>query len=51
LIRLSIRSVNPIYLKLCRRLAQGCERESPVQGVAEVDKSYFGARKTLVFGF
>jgi transposase len=60
--RLSIRSVNPIYLKLRHRLAWVCEQESPVQGVVEVDESYFGAQrvrgkrgrgalgKTIVFG-
>jgi len=60
--RLSIRSVNPIYLKLRHRLVWVCEQESPVQGVVEVDESYFGAQrvrgkrgrgalgKTIVFG-
>ena len=60
--RLSIRSVNPIYLKLRHRLAWLCEQASPMQGVVEVDESYFGVQrvrgkrgrgalgKTIVFG-
>src|SRR5690606_18693728 len=59
---LSVRSVNPIYLRLRRRIAEHCELQSPVRGVVEVDESYFGPRrvrgkrgrgaggKTIVFG-
>lgn len=58
----SIRSVNDIYLKLRRRIAEDCEQCSPVNGIVEVDESYFGPRrvrgkrgrgasgKTIVFG-
>jgi len=58
----SVRSVNGIYLKLRRRIAEECEQRSPVRGVVEVDESYFGPRrvrgkrgrgasgKTIVFG-
>ena len=59
---LSVRSVNTIYLKLRRRIAEHCETLSPVRGEVEVDESYFGPRrvrgkrgrgaggKTIVFG-
>ena len=59
---LSLRSVNPIYLKLRRRLAAWSEAERPFAGEVEVDESYFGPRrvrgkrgrgaggKTIVFG-
>ena len=59
---ISVRSVNSIYLKLRRRLAESCELASPLQGAVEVDESYFGAHrvrgkrgrgaygKTIVFG-
>ena len=59
---LSVRSVNTIYLKIRRRIAQACEQQSPFSGVVEVDESYFGPRrirgkrgrgatgKTIVFG-
>jgi len=59
---LSVRSVNNIYLKFRSRIAESCERESPLQGAVEVDESYFGAHrvrgrrgrgaygKTIVFG-
>jgi len=62
LIGISVRSVNSIYLKLRRRLAESCELNSPLQGAVEVDESYFGAHrvrgkrgrgaygKTMVFG-
>ena len=62
MIGVSVRSVNSIYLKLRARLAESCERASPLQGAVEVDESYFGARrvrgkrgrgaygKTIVFG-
>lgn len=56
------KSVNQVYLKIRRRIAEECERASPLAGVVEVDESYFGARrvrgkrgrgaggKTIVFG-
>ena len=59
---LSIRSVNSIFLKIRRRLAEECEAQSPYSGVVEVDESYFGPKrvrgkkgrgaggKTAVFG-
>jgi len=59
---ISVRSVNSIYLKIRRRLAEVCEQSSPLQGAVEVDESYFGAQrvrgkrgrgaygKTIVFG-
>ena len=61
-VRLSVRSVNDIYLKLRRRIARHCELQPPVRGVVEIDESYFGAYrvrgkcgrgaggKTIVFG-
>jgi transposase len=62
LIGISVRSVNSIYLKIRRRLAEVCEQSSPLTGSVEVDESYFGAQrvrgkrgrgaygKTIVFG-
>lgn len=59
---LSLRSVNDIYLKLRRRIAEHCEAQSPFRGEVEIDESYFGPRrvkgkrgrgaggKTIVFG-
>ncbi len=59
---ITVRSVNSIYLKIRRRLAEACEQSSPLQGAVEVDESYFGAQrvrgkrgrgaygKTIVFG-
>ncbi len=59
---LTRKSVNQIYLKIRRRVAEECERASPFSGAVEVDESYFGARrvrgrrgrgaagKTIVFG-
>lgn len=59
---LSVRSVNPIYLKLRQRIAEHCEAQSPLRGEVEVDESYFGPKrikgkrgrgaggKTIVFG-
>ena len=58
----SIRSVNNLYLKLRRRLADECGRQAPLYGIVELDESYFGAKrirgkrgrgaggKTIVFG-
>jgi transposase len=59
---LSVRSVNQIYQRIRHRLAEECERQSPLAGVIEVDESFFGPRlvrgkkgrgaygKTIVFG-
>jgi len=59
---ISVRSVNAIFLKIRRRLAEECERHRPFSGEVEVDESYFGPRrvrgkrgrgagsKTIVFG-
>ena len=59
---LTHKTVNQIYLKIRHRLAQDCQRQSPLSGEVEVDESYFGARrvkgkrgrgagsKTIVFG-
>ena len=59
---ISMRSVNAIFLRMRRRLAEVCELSSPFQGVVEADESYFGprrvrgkrgrgaSRKTIVFG-
>lgn len=45
LIGISVRSVNSIYLKICRRMAESCEIESPLQGAVEVDESHDGAQR------
>ncbi len=63
LTELSHRSVITIFGKMRRRISEECERQSPFKnGEAEVDESYFGARrvrgkrgrgasgKTIVFG-
>ena len=59
---LSVRSVNDIYLKIRRRIAEHCETQSPFRGEVEIDESYFGPKrvrgkrgrgaggKTIVFG-
>lgn len=59
---LSVRSVNAIFLRIRQRLAEACERESPLAGPLEADESYFGPHrirgkrgrgaggKTIVFG-
>lgn len=59
---ISVRSINPIFLKIRKRIVQECEKQSPFQGVIELDESYFGPRrirgkrgrgaggKTIVFG-
>lgn len=58
----SVRSVNSIYLRLRKRMAEQCEKVSPLGGELEADESYFGprrvrglrgrgaGRKTVVFG-
>jgi transposase len=58
----SVRSVNAIYLRLRSRMAEQCEKVSPLGGELEADESYFGPRrvrglrgrgagkKTVVFG-
>ena len=60
--RISVRSINNIYIKLRQRLAEECEKHSHVAGQIEVDESYFGPKrihgkrgrgagsKTIVFG-
>ena len=59
---ISVRSINSIYLRVRRRLAEYCEQVSPLGGELEADESYFGprrvrglrgrgaAQKTVVFG-
>ena len=59
---ISVRSINPIFLKIRHRIATLCEQSSPLSGIVELDESYFGARrirgkrgrgasgKTIVFG-
>ena len=59
---LSVRFVNAIFLRIRQRLAEACERESPLTGTLEADESYFGPHrirgkrdrgaggKTIVFG-
>ena len=59
---ISVRSINTIYLRLRRRMAEQCEKISPLRGELEADESYFGprrvrglrgrgaGRKTVVFG-
>ena len=60
--KISVRSINTIYIKLRKKIAYQCEETSPFNGLVELDKSYFGARrvhakrgrgasgKTIVFG-
>ena len=42
---ISVRSINTIYLRLRRRMAEQCEKISPLRGELEADKSYFGPRQ------
>lgn len=42
---ISVRSVNAIFLRMRRRMAEVCELRSPFQGVLEADESYFGPRR------
>ena len=42
---ISIRSVNDIYLKIRRRIAQYYEEQSPYSGEVELDESYFGPKR------
>ena len=58
----SVRSINPIYLRIRERMASWCTARSPFCGELEADESYFGprrvrgkrgrgaGRKTIVFG-
>jgi transposase len=39
---LSVRSVNPIFLRLRQRRAQECERHSLFKGNLEAEESHFG---------
>lgn len=41
----SVRSINTIYLRLRKRMAEPCEKASPLGGVQEADESYFGPRR------
>ena len=62
LTKISLRSINAIYIKLSECIAVECEKHSPWSGHIEVDESYFGPRrvhgkrergassKTIVFG-
>ena len=63
LMGLTRKSVTTLFLKIRKRIAEECERQSPLSaGQVEVDESYFGARrvrgqrgrgasgKTIVFG-
>lgn len=36
---IDVRSVNPIYLKIQKRLAEPCEQSSPLAGTVVVDES------------
>ena len=59
---ISVRSINSIYIKIRRRLAEECEKHSHLASQIEVDESYFGPKrirvkrgrgdgsKTIVFG-
>ena len=59
---ISLRSVNAIFLRIRRKIAAECERQSPLEGQLEADESYFGPQrvrgkrgrgavgKTIVFG-
>ena len=59
---IAVRSINTIYLRLRKRMAEQCEKVSPLGGELEADESYFGprrvrglrgrgaGRKTVVFG-
>jgi len=62
LTNISVRSINTIYIKLRKKIADQCEKASPFNGIVELDESYLGAqrvrgkqgrgasRKTIVFG-
>ena len=41
----SLRSINTIYLRLRKRMAEQCEKTSPLGGELEADESYFGPRR------
>ena len=59
---LTRRSVNAIFLRIRRRLAEDCELVAKLEGIVEIDESYFGPKripgkrgrgaggKTIVFG-
>jgi len=42
---ISVRSVNPIFLRLRERLVHQCRLHSPFAGELEADESYFGPRR------
>ncbi len=62
LTNISVRSINTSYIKLHKKIAVQCEDIFPLNGIVELDESYFGARrgrgkqgrgasgKTIVFG-
>ena len=41
---IGVRSINSLYLKLRRRLADEREQQTPLCGIVEPDESYFGAK-------
>jgi hypothetical protein len=48
---LTHKSADAIFLKIRRRMAEDCARQSPFKGgEVEVDESYFGARACAVSG-
>ena len=42
---ISVRSINSLYLKLRRCLADECEQHTPFYDIVELDESYFGAKR------
>ncbi len=42
---ISVRSANAVFLRMRRRMAEACERDSPSKGVVEANESYFGPRR------
>ena len=38
-------SVNRLLMLIRKRIAQECEKESPFDGIVEVDESYFGPKR------
>ena len=42
---LSVRTVNAVFLRIRQRLAEACERESPLSGTLEADESCFGPHR------
>ena len=62
LLKMSVRSVNTIFIRIRVRMTEQCEMEGPFKGIVELDESYFGPKrvkgkrgrgaseKTIVFG-